>query len=73
MRSRDLFARKLREFRLAKGLSQEALAHEANMHRTYVSALERSIYSASLDTIDDLADALGVAPVDFLKSGKTAD
>ncbi len=67
MRSRDLFARNLRNFRNAKGLSQEALAHEAGVHRTYISALERSKYSVSLDMIDDLAEALGVAPQDLLK------
>lgn len=67
MRSRDLFARNLRKFRNAKGLSQEALAHEAGVHRTYVSALERSKYSVSLDLMDELAEALGVLPEDFLQ------
>lgn len=67
MRSRDLFACNLRKFRNAKGLSQEALAHEAGVHRTYISSLERSKYSVSLDMMDCLAIALGVAPADFLK------
>ena len=57
---REVFARNLRRARNAKGLSQEALAHEADIDRTYVSALERSQYSATIDMVDKLAKALGV-------------
>jgi transcriptional regulator with XRE-family HTH domain len=57
---REVFARNLRKARNAKGLSQEALAHEANIDRTYVSALERSEYSATIVMVDKLARALGV-------------
>ena len=57
---REVFARNLRKARSAKGLSQEALAHEANIDRTYVSALERSQYSATIVMVDKLARALGV-------------
>ena len=57
---REVFARNLRKARSAKGLSQETLAHEANIDRTYVSALERSEYSATIDMVAKLANALGV-------------
>ena len=57
---REVFARNLRKARNAKGLSQEALAHEANIDRTYVSALERSEYSATIVMVDKLARALRV-------------
>jgi len=57
---REVFARNLRKARNAKGLSQEALAHEANIDRTYVSALERSEYSATIVMVDKLGRALGV-------------
>jgi transcriptional regulator with XRE-family HTH domain len=57
---REVFALNLRRARNAKGLSQEALAHEADVDRTYVSALERSVYSATIDMVDKLAKALGV-------------
>jgi transcriptional regulator with XRE-family HTH domain len=60
MEIREVFARNLRKARNAKGLSQEALAHEADIDRTYVSALERSVYSATIDMVDKLAKALGV-------------
>jgi transcriptional regulator with XRE-family HTH domain len=68
---REVFARNLRRSRHAKGLSQEALAHDAEMDRTYISSLERGIYSATIDTVAKLADVLGVEPDDLLRrSGK---
>ena len=60
MEMREVFARNLRKARNARGLSQEALAHEAGIDRTYVSALERSEYSATIDMVAKLANALGV-------------
>jgi transcriptional regulator with XRE-family HTH domain len=59
---REVFARNLRKLRQARGLSQEALADQAGIDRTYVSALERGIYSATIDMVDKLAKALGVEP-----------
>jgi len=57
---REVFARNLRKARHARGLSQEALAHEAEVDRTYISALERSVYGATIDMVDKLAAVLGV-------------
>jgi transcriptional regulator with XRE-family HTH domain len=64
---REVFARNLRRNRHAKGLSQEALAHDAEMDRTYISSLERGVYSASIDTVAKLADVLGVEPDELLR------
>ena len=64
---REVFARNLRKLRQAKGLSQEALAHEAGIDRTYISALERSVYSASITTVDKLASILGVDAAELLQ------
>jgi transcriptional regulator with XRE-family HTH domain len=64
---REVFARNLRKVRQARRLSQEALAHEAGIDRTYISALERCVYSASIDTVDKLAAALDVEPADLLQ------
>ncbi len=47
-------------------MSQEGLAHEAGIHRTYVSALERREYSVSIDRLDSLAASLGVKPYTLL-------
>ena len=60
MSSRETLARNLRLLRAAKGLSQEALADAASIARSYVSALERRRYSASIDRLDKLAAELGV-------------
>jgi transcriptional regulator with XRE-family HTH domain len=60
MHIREVFARNLRKARNAKGLSQEALAHEAEVDRTYISALERAKYNATIDMVDKLGTALEV-------------
>ena len=57
---RGTFARNLRLARREKGFSQESLALEAGVDRTYVSALERGVYAASIDMVDKLAVVLGV-------------
>lgn len=64
---RSVFARNLREARLAKGWSQERLADEAGLDRTYISALERQVYSASLNTLEKLATVLSVTPADLIR------
>jgi transcriptional regulator with XRE-family HTH domain len=63
---REIFARNLRQLRHAKSLSQEALAHEAKMDRTYISALERGLYAATIETVADLATCLDVEPHQML-------
>tara|TARA_R110002051_G_scaffold32562_3_gene73455 strand:- start:17055 stop:17273 length:219 start_codon:yes stop_codon:yes gene_type:complete len=64
---REVFAQNLRRLRRAKGLSQEELAYRADIDRTYVSLLERRVYSASIDTLAKLAEALEVTPDVLLK------
>src|SRR4051812_47652513 len=60
MEIREVLALNLRKLRQAKRLSQEELAYRAEIDRTYISALERSVYSASIDVVDRLARVLGV-------------
>lgn len=62
---RKLFGVNVREVRQARGLSQEELADEAGIHRTYVSQIERGVINASMTTIDKLAISLGVKPSMF--------
>ena len=57
---RVVFGRRLRELRLLKGMSQEALAFESGLHRTYVSSAERGARNVSLINIEKLALALAV-------------
>lgn len=67
MEIREVFARNLRQARNARGLSQEALAYDADVDRTYVSALERGVYAATIDMVDKLAKVLGVEASDLLQ------
>lgn len=68
MKLRLVFARNLRQARIDRDLTQEKLADLAGIDRTYVSALERQLYSVSLDTIEKLADVLKVEPADLLRN-----
>jgi transcriptional regulator with XRE-family HTH domain len=61
------FGRRLRELRTAKGLSQEALAEAASLHRTYVSSVERGERNIALMNIVRLAAALHVDAGDLLR------
>ncbi len=49
----------LRKHRLDRGLSQEALAAEADIHRTHIGLLERGERGAGLDVAERVARALG--------------
>lgn len=64
---RDILATNLRRYRIRQGLSQEELAHRAKIDRTYVSAIERSVYGVTIDVLDRLARALDVEASDLLK------
>ena len=68
MTLRQIFASNLRRVRVARDLTQEKLADLAGIDRTYVSALERQVYSASLDTIEKLAAVLDIDPQDLLSA-----
>ena len=64
----ESFANVLRKLRTQKGLSQEELAFKANLHRTYISQLERGLKSPTLNTLSNLANVLGVSLAQFVKS-----
>jgi len=66
MEIREILAVNLRTLRQARGLSQEELAHRAEIDRTYISSLERSVYGATIDMLDKLARALDVEASDLL-------
>ena len=65
-RRRAAFGARIRDLRAERGLSQEALAHTADLHRTYVGSVERGERNISIDNIYVLADALGVRASDLL-------
>jgi transcriptional regulator with XRE-family HTH domain len=70
------FGQHLRSLRLARQVSQEQLAADAGLHRTYVSSVERGERNVSLVNIERLARALEVPlpemlpPVDSSRRGK---
>lgn len=65
---RQVFAANLRRYRHAKGLSQEELAYEAGINRTYISKLEKGGSYVGLEIISKLADVLRVDPAEFLRA-----
>jgi transcriptional regulator with XRE-family HTH domain len=64
-------ATNVRELRLARGLSQEDLAFEAGIDRTYQSQIERAIGNPSLRVLCAIAQALNVDLLDLLSERKT--
>jgi transcriptional regulator with XRE-family HTH domain len=57
----------IQELRRERGLSQEALAHAAEINRGYFGKLENAKYAASVDMLERIARALDVDPADLLK------
>ncbi len=53
-------ARNLRRLRQEKGLSQEGFAFEAEIHRTYISDLERGARNPTITVVEKLAKTLKV-------------
>lgn len=63
------FGKRVRELRLVKGLSQEALAFKANVHRTYIGGIERGERNPSLKNIAAISEALGVTLSELFSFG----
>jgi transcriptional regulator with XRE-family HTH domain len=67
-----LFGRVVRSRREARGISQEAFAALAGIHRTYVSSIELGKVRLGLDIAKRVADGLGVALSDLLAEAEGA-
>lgn len=65
MNANKLVARNLRRLRVAKELSQEALAVDAEIDRTYVSRLERGLENPTVAVLERLAEALSAKITDL--------
>ena len=57
----------MRRLRAARGLTQEALAHDCGINRTYLSGVERSERNVSIDNVARIAKGLKVDPWKLLK------
>ena len=63
---RRVFGANVRRYRIAAGLSQEAVAVKMGVDRAYVSGMERGQQNVTLLTMWHLSEALGVRPADLL-------
>lgn len=63
---RRVFGANLRRYRLASGLSQEAVAVRMGVDRAYISSIERGQQNATLLTLWHASQALSIRPMDLL-------
>ncbi len=61
------FGERVRDLRRQEGLSQEQLAHNADLHRTYIGMIERAEKNITLINIEKIAIALNVEVSNLLK------
>ncbi|EKS30257.1 helix-turn-helix domain-containing protein [Afipia felis] len=67
---RRTFAANVVKLRAEKGISQEELAHQAKVNRSYLSDLENARTHVGLEILGRIADVLGVEGADLLKKIK---
>ncbi|MFC3670148.1 helix-turn-helix domain-containing protein [Novosphingobium pokkalii] len=67
MKLRGIVAGNLRRLRMAKGLSQEEVAHLAGLDRNYVGNLEREQNSPTVDTLERIAAVLEAPAVELFR------
>ena len=63
--------RNLRRYRLERGYSQEAFADFMGVHRTYMGGVERGERNLTLQTLERIAEYLGVDPLKLLTDTST--
>ncbi len=68
--SRITFGRAVRRKRKELGLSQEDFAERANVHRTYISAVELGKVSVGIEVANELAVALGMRLSELIPSAE---
>lgn len=60
MKSEEIFGQVLKTIRKKQKMSQEKLAFQSNLDRTYISMLERGVHQPTLNTLLSLAEALNM-------------
>jgi transcriptional regulator with XRE-family HTH domain len=66
--ARDVLAVNMVRLRGALAWSQEDLAFEADLHRTFIAHVERQVRNISIDNVEKIADALGVSVAELLQA-----
>jgi transcriptional regulator with XRE-family HTH domain len=56
----ELIGQRIRQYRAAKGINQEEMAHRSNMHTSHLGQIERGEKSATLDSLEKIVDALDI-------------
>lgn len=67
MRGRVLVGKNVRRIRVDQGLSQERLAYDAGVDRSYLGGIERGEENPTVDVLERLALQLDVAIVEFFR------
>jgi transcriptional regulator with XRE-family HTH domain len=67
-----IVGRNIRRLRRERGLSQEDLAAEIGVHRTYMGGVERGERNLTLRSLERLAERLGVSPLSLLEGSDPA-
>ncbi len=70
MKLRERLGLNIQEARRSREISQEDLAHRANIDRGYMGKIENAKHAASIDKIEAIAKALDIEPVELLKRRK---
>ena len=73
MRARAIVARNIRRLRVARDISQEVLAVDAGIDRTYVSRLERGLADPSVTVLAKLARALSSNIEEFFRAPRAGE
>jgi transcriptional regulator with XRE-family HTH domain len=66
----EIVGKRIRVLREARGLSQEEFAAICNLHRTYIGGIERGERNITLETLQTIADALKVSPVELVRDSE---
>jgi len=67
MKIQEKFGITIRDLRIQKGVSQERLALDANIDRTYIGDIERGTRNVSLDVIEKLSRYFDISISNLLK------
>jgi transcriptional regulator with XRE-family HTH domain len=68
MNIKEKIGKRLRELRIAKGLSQEKFAFECELDRTYIASIEQGLRNVSIANIEKIAKAFGITVSEFFNS-----